>query len=52
MEILFLIKVMNHKNDEFNFQFATVLHIDLKEQHSTSIILKQTKNVFLKLGTI
>ena len=33
-------------------QSPAVLCIDLKEPHSTSIILKQTKNVFLKLGTI
>ena len=35
-------------------QSPAVLHIDLKEPHSTSIILKQTelKILFLKLGKI
>ena len=43
---------MNNKNDEFNFQSPTVLHTDLKEPHSTSIILKQPKLKFYFLHLV
>ena len=52
MELLFLIKEMNHKNVVFNFHNAQlcnkVLHKDPKEQQHLIFFLKQTQSVLVK----